>query len=159
MSFTRRLLALHVAALLPASALVAQTSAGPTALASVDVPVLARAVARGEVLGRDDFANQARSPAQARNALAVNDAVGREATRTLPAGTVLRATDVIAPRLVRRGEPVTITVRAGGLAIATGGRALSSAGAGEMVRVVSLSTNRTLDGVVEGPDAVRVAAP
>jgi flagella basal body P-ring formation protein FlgA len=142
-------------ALLAAGPVVAQVGAP----AAVDIPVLSRAVARGEVLGQDDFTTEARSPAQARNALAVANAVGREATRMLPAGTVVRATDVIAPRLVRRGEPVTITVRSGGLAIATGGRALASAGAGEMVRVVSLSTNRTLDGVVEGPDAVRVTAP
>ena len=127
--------------------------------ASVDVPVLGRVVQRGAVIGQDDFTTEARSPAQARNALPIADAVGREATRTLMAGTVVRATDVIAPRLVRRGEPVTITVRSGGLAIATGGRALASAGAGEMVRVVNLSTNRTLDGVVEGPDAVRISAP
>jgi flagella basal body P-ring formation protein FlgA len=142
-------------ALLAAGPVVAQVGAPAT----VDIPVLGRAVARGEVLGQDDFTMEARSPAQGRNALAVANAVGREATRMLPAGTVVRATDVIAPRLVRRGEPVTITVRSGGLAIATGGRALASAGAGEMVRVVSLSTNRTLDGVVEGPDAVRVTAP
>lgn len=142
-------------AMLLAMPALAQTGAP----ASVEVPVLGHAVARGAVLGPDDFATQARSPAQARGGLAVADAVGREATRMLPAGTVVRVTDVIAPRLVRRGEPVTITVRAGGLAIATGGRALASAGAGEMVRVVSLSTNRTLDGVVEGPDAVRVTAP
>jgi flagella basal body P-ring formation protein FlgA len=127
--------------------------------ASIDIPVLGRAVARGEVLGADDFTTEARSPAQARGALAVANAVGHEATRTLPAGTVVRPTDVITPRLVRRGEPVTITVRSGGLAIATGGRALASAGAGDMVRVVSLSTNRTLDGVVEGANAVRVTAP
>lgn len=150
-----RLLAVTSIALFAAGPAFAQVGAPAT----VDIPVLGRAVARGEVIGQDDFTTEARSPAQARGALAIANAVGREATRTLPAGTVLRATDVIAPRLVRRGEPVTITVRSGGLAIATGGRALASAGAGEMVRVVSLSTNRTLDGVVEGPDAVRVAAP
>ncbi|MFV0623255.1 flagellar basal body P-ring formation chaperone FlgA [Sphingomonas sp. ac-8] len=134
-------------------------AAAQTGAAAVEVPVLSRAVARGQLLGQDDFASEPRTPAQARNALPVGDAVGKETTRLLPAGTVVRANDVIAPRLVRRGEPVTITIRSAGLAIATGGRALASAGAGEMVRVVNLSTNRTLDAVVEGPDAVRVTAP
>lgn len=140
-------------------ALLASPAAAQTAPVTADVPVLSRAVARGEVIGRDDFALEPRSAAQARGALALADAVGREATRTLVAGTVVRPTDVITPRLVRRGEPVTITVRAGGLAIATGGRALASGGAGDLVRVVSAATNRTLDGVVEGPGAVRVTAP
>lgn len=134
--------------------------AGPGAAQTLtEVAVLAHPVARGEVIGADDFATEPRSPAQARGGLAVGDAVGREATRTLLAGTVVRATDVITPRLVKRGEPVTITVRAGGLAIATAGRALASGGAGDLVRVVSASTNRTLDGIVEGPGAVRVTAP
>jgi len=151
----RTLVAAGAMLLVVPAAVPAQTGAP----ASVQVPVLAHAVARGEIVGPDDFATEPRSPAQARNALAVADAVGREAARPLPAGTVLRAPDVIAPRLVRRGEAVTITIRSGGLAIATGGRALASAGAGETVRVVSASTNRTLDGVVEGPGAVRVTAP
>lgn len=139
--------------------LAAAPAAAQVAPATVQVPVLARAVARGDLIGRDDFATDARSAAQARGGVAVADAVGREATRMLPAGTVVRATDLIAPRLVKRGEPVTITVRAGALSIATPGRALSSGGAGDLVRVVAPSTNRTLDGIVEGPDAVRVTAP
>jgi flagella basal body P-ring formation protein FlgA len=81
-----------------------------------------------------------------------------EAQRALSAGTVVRASDVIRPQLVRRGEPVTITLRDGGLSISTEGRALGSGAAGDFVRVVSLSTNRTLDGVVEGTGAIRVSA-
>ena len=42
-------------------------------------------------------------------------------------------------------------VKSAGLVITGRGRALASAGEGEMVRVVTDSTNRTLDGVV-APD-------
>jgi len=134
----------------------AQVAATPAASA---VPVLARAVAKGELLAADDFTIEERSAAQARGGIPAREAMGKEATRNLATGTVLRATDVIVPRLVRRGEPVTIHVRSGGLTIATAGRALGSGASGDLVRVVSLSTNRTLDGVVEGPSAVRVTAP
>jgi flagella basal body P-ring formation protein FlgA len=137
-----------------ASEVIAAQSAQPT-----EVSVLAHAVSRGNLLERDDFATEQRSPAQARNALSIDDAVGREAARTLPAGMVVRPADVIAPRLVRRGESVSINIRSGGLVIATQGRALGSGGAGDHVRVVAVSTNRTLDGAVEGPGAVRVTAP
>lgn len=125
--------------------------------AMVEVSVLDRAVARGAVLDAGDFAVEARHPAQARGALAAHDAAGKEATRNLPAGSVVRATDLVAPRLVRRGEPVSVVVRSGGLAIATPGKALGSGGAGDLVRVVVAATNRTLDGVVHGPGEVRVA--
>jgi flagellar basal body P-ring formation protein FlgA len=58
--------------------------------------------------------------------------------------------------LVKRGEPVVIAVRSAGLLITSQGRALGSAGEGEAIRVISLSTHRTLDGVVDGPGSVRI---
>ena len=147
-----------VLAVLPAAVPSAHAQVA-TAPAAAPVPVLARAIAKGELLAADDFTIEPRSAAQARGGIPAREAMGKEAARNLPVGTVLRATDVIVPRLVRRGEPVTINVRSGGLTIATAGRALGSGANGDLVRVVSLSTNRTLDGVVEGPSAVRVATP
>lgn len=133
----------------------AQTAAVP----KVQAAVLAHAVPRGTLLSADDFVTEERNASQARGTLSANDAAGKEASRNFVAGAALRAADVLAPRLVRRGEPVTITLRNGGLAIATSGRALASGGQGDFVRVVSLATNRTLDGIVEGPSSVRVTAP
>jgi flagella basal body P-ring formation protein FlgA len=140
-----------LALLVPAS-VAAETPTTPAA-------VLVRPVERGEILSVDDFAVQPTATGLASGALPPAAAAGREALRSLSVGSVVRAGDLIAPRLVRRGEPVTITLRAGGLAIASAGRALASGGAGDLVRVVSSATNRTLDGVVEGTGAVRIAAP
>lgn len=126
--------------------------------ATANVSVLGHAVARGELLAADDFATEARSAAQGRGALAATDAAGKEATRNLPSGSIVRSTDVATPRLVRRGEPVNVTVRSGGLSIATAGRALGSGAAGDLVRVVITATNRTLDGIVDGPGEIRIAA-
>ena len=78
--------------------------------------------------------------------------------RDLSAGATVRPGDLVAPRLVRRGEPVTVALRAGNLVITAAGRALSSGGRGEPVRVVVPATNRTLDGIVEGSGAVRIRA-
>lgn len=141
-----------------ALAALLSTAAHAAPPAPVEVPVLQNPVARGALLEAEDFALDTRSAAQARGALAVDKAVGREASRNLAAGSIVRATDVIVPRLVRRGEPVSVTVRSGSLAIATPGRALASGAAGDLVRVVILSTNRTLDGVVESAGKVRIAA-
>ena len=142
----------------PAGASQAATPA-TSAAATVPVAVLARPVTRGELLTADDLAIEDRNAAQARGALGVQEIAGREANRNLSAGAVLRANDVVARRLVRRGEPVTINIRAGGLVISSVGRALASGGEGDLVRVVCTATNRTLDGVVESSGAVRVSAP
>ena len=125
--------------------------------ATLAVPVLDHAVAKGDLLAATDFVAQELPIVQARAAPRLKEMVGMEAARALSAGTLVRSSDLIRPQLVRRGEPVTIALRDGGLAITTAGRALGGGAAGDFVRIVSLSTNRTLDGVVESTGTVRVA--
>ena len=124
----------------------------------VRVPVLQRAIARGELIGSGDFAIEERGGVEPRDVLSGRGSAGMEAARDLRSGDVVRGSDVVAARLVRRGEPVTIVVRGPGLSISTDGRALTNGAAGDMVRVFSISTNRTLDGFVDGPGTVRIAA-
>ncbi|WP_232493714.1 flagellar basal body P-ring formation chaperone FlgA [Novosphingobium kaempferiae] len=122
-------------------------------------PVLARTVERGEVLSRTDFGTAPVSPAIARGALSPLEAAGQEATHRLNAGAPVRAADVAPPRLVRRGENVTIALVSGALRITSPGRALADAGKGDPVRVLNLATNRTLEGVAAASGEVRISAP
>ena len=68
----------------------------------------------------------------------------------MPAGTVLSASDLAAPRLVRRGDQVALVSRRGGVEVRVSGRALGDAGENERVAVENLSTRRVLQGRV-GP--------
>lgn len=122
----------------------------------VEIPVLAHAVARGDIVSAADFELKSTPAAQGVGILMPIAAAGREAARSLSAGLPVRPADLISPRLVRRGEPVTIVWRSGGLAITSSGRALTSGGQGDFVRVVTASTNRTLDAIVSGSSAVTV---
>ncbi|UYY59695.1 flagellar basal body P-ring formation chaperone FlgA [Sphingomonas sp. S2-65] len=131
--------------------------AGPAE--DVQVAVLGHAVSRGERIEAGDFTMESRSAAAARGALGIEDAMGMEATRNLAPGMIVRRTDVMTPQLVRRGEPVTIKLASGTLVITASGRALSGGAKGDMVRVVTNSTSRTLDGMVEGSGIVRVSVP
>lgn len=126
---------------------------------AVDTPVLVRAVEKGELLSAADFTVEPRGAGVARGALAPADASGKEAVRRLAAGSPVRSFDVGRPQLVRRGEPVTIVVRANGLSISAQGRALSGGAAGDLVRVVNAVTSRTLEAIVEKSGQVRIAAP
>jgi flagella basal body P-ring formation protein FlgA len=136
---------------------LAPAAAAQTAAATVDTPVLSRAVDKGQLLSEADFTLAPLSAGAARGAVAVAEASGMEAARRLQAGAPVRATDIIRPQLVRRGEPVTITVVDGGLRITAQGRALSNGAAGDLVRVVNLSSSRTLDGIVEKAGVVRIS--
>lgn len=125
----------------------------------VQVAVLAHPIEKGTRLEPGDFASEPRPPAAARGALSAEDASGMEAARNLSTGMVVRRSDLMKPQLVRRGEPVTIRIVSGALVITASGRALNGGGQGEMVRVVTNATNRTLDGTIEGSGTVRIAAP
>ncbi|WP_066659414.1 MULTISPECIES: flagellar basal body P-ring formation chaperone FlgA [unclassified Sphingomonas] len=149
-------IAFIAAALVPVSAPAQTPTAPASGPAQVEVAVLARPVQRGEILSPDDFVYEKRSPNMGRGAIEAQAAKGLEAVRPLSPGSVVRVSDVITPRLVRRGEPVLIAYKVGALTITTQGRALSSAGAGEPVRVVTTSTQRTLDGFVAGNGLVRI---
>jgi len=150
----------RVAALLLLGALagpvVAQGVVPVVRPAMVSVAVLAHPVAQGNILSAEDFTYEDRALGQARGAIQPADAIGKEATRGLAPGSVVRITDVVTPRLVRRGEPVLIAYRSRGLLITTSGRALASAGSGEPVRVVAAATARTLDGVAAASGLVLV---
>ena len=127
-------------------------------LMAAEVPVLARNVQRGEVLAAADF--QLEERAAAPPVLPRPDEIlGKETLRPLVAGTVVQARDVATPRLVKRGEPVTLRIRSAGLLISTPGRALADGGRGETVRVLATATRRTLEGEVEGPSSVLIIAP
>jgi flagella basal body P-ring formation protein FlgA len=131
----------------------------PAPAEDVQVAVLARPIEKGTRLERGDFESEPRAPAAARGALSAEDASGMEAARNLTAGNIVRRSDLMKPQLVRRGEPVTIRIVSGSLVITASGRALNGGGRGEMVRVVTNNTNRTLDGTIDGSGSVRIAAP
>jgi len=148
-------LAIALALLLASGIALPAHAADP---AETPVAVLTRAIARGDILSAADFELQPRAAVAARGVLAADAASGREAVRALPAGTMVRAGDLVAPRLVRRGEAVTLSLQGRGFAITTAARALAAGGMGDVVRVVALSTNHSVDGVVTGAGNVRVAA-
>ena len=132
--------------------------AAATTPGAVTTPVLARPVERGDILSPSDFIEEERPASAAAGALSPSAVTGMEATRRLSPGAVVRGNDVMAARMVRRGEQVTLRVRQGGLTITTQGKALSDGRRGDTVRVVATPTNRTLEGAVEGPGAVRIVA-
>lgn len=124
-----------------------------------DVLVLNRGIAAGETLGLADITVEKRDAARIAGAALANpaDAVGKTARRVLPAGTLLSASDVVAPRLVRRGDTVELVSRRDGLEVRMTGRALSDAGQDERVSVENASSRRIVQGTVDASGAVVVS--
>lgn len=128
------------------------------AVGVVDVPVLARPVARGEVIAASDV-EWLRLPADRVRADAILQAdtlIGQEARRALRAGEALRGYDLTAPTLITRGETVDLIYRAGPLTLTARARALEDVGENQLARFVNLQSNRTIEARAAGPGRARV---
>ena len=72
-------------------------------------------------------------------------------------GTTLTMDMLKADLVIKHGQDVTLIASAGGIEVRAAGRALSDAAGGTRVKVQNLSSLKVVEGVVEGPDLVRVA--
>ncbi|GAB2523849.1 flagellar basal body P-ring formation chaperone FlgA [Lysobacter humi (ex Lee et al. 2017)] len=82
---------------------------------------------------------------------------GRIARRALPAGAVVSAGDLAdGAGALKRGDPVVLVSKAGGIEVRMGGRALGSALPGAVVAVENLQSKRIVRGRVVGEGVVEV---
>jgi flagella basal body P-ring formation protein FlgA len=124
----------------------------------VRMPVLGRPVGKGDSIAEVDVTESwlpvARLPEDVVSDR--EDLVGQEAVRRLSPGRTLRMADLRSPRLVRKGDPVTLVYRSGSLELITAGTSLADAGLGEAVEVLNPSGKRAVRGQVAGVRQVTV---
>ncbi|WP_436637302.1 flagellar basal body P-ring formation chaperone FlgA [Microbaculum sp. FT89] len=124
----------------------------------VEVPVLARALERGEVISPRDIVID-RMPRSAMRSEMIVDAdrlTGMSARRQIRDGVPLTADLLMEPILVRRSDLVTIVYRTPGLTLTTRGRALSAGARGEVIQVFNIQSKRTVEAEISGPGFVTV---
>jgi len=83
--------------------------------------------------------------------------IGLEAKITLYPGRAILPQHVGEPALVERNQPVQVIYRRGLLTIATDARALSRGAAGDVVRVMNLSSRTTVSGEVQPDGSVLIS--
>ncbi len=120
--------------------------------------VLARPLEGGDIVAAADLTRAEVPVSQARSALDASAIVGREVTRHLAAGVVLRSYDVAAPQLVKRGQPVSIVYRRANLVITASGRALTGGARGDAVRVQNTLSPAVFEAEVESTGVVHIAS-
>lgn len=118
---------------------------------SQTVLVLNRGIGAGQVISADAFVTETRDASRIVGAAVADpmQAIGQIARRTLTAGSVLSAGDLVAPRLIRRGDNVALVSRRGGVEVRMAGKALGDAGENERVMVENLSSRRVIQGTVD----------
>jgi flagella basal body P-ring formation protein FlgA len=131
-----------------------------SAVATANVVVLTRAVARGDIIGANDLTMQRipRSQLSGDTIVEMSQAIGRAARGALTNNHPLRTSDVMRPEVVRRNESVALVYRVPGIVLSVRGKAVDSGAEGDMIDVVNVQSNRTVRGTIVGPGQVSVAA-
>lgn len=128
------------------------------AVLTVEVPVPSRRLFPEEIVQKDDI-TMVDMPLQRVGTFAIQDSsdlVGQQVRRMLVAGRPVPRQSVIPPRIIERGDKVRIVLDQGGLSLTATGRAMADAHAGQALRVVNLSSNKTIDAVATGKGIVKV---
>ena len=129
-----------------------------TAMETATAVVLTRAVHRGEVISSTDVTVE-RRPRAALHRDRVDRAglaVGMAAQQSMSFGHVLRRSELMRPRLVRRNEMVTLVYEVPGILLTVRGKALDDGAEGDAVSVLNMQSKRTIAGTVTGPGRITV---
>lgn len=123
-----------------------------------DVVVLTVAAASGVPIAANQLAVQRREVGQAAGTTFSDPAalVGRVPTRALAPGLVPTEADLSLGTPLRRGDPVVLVSRVGGVEVRMQGRAMGAAQAGGVVVVENTSSRRILRGRVVADGVVEV---
>jgi flagella basal body P-ring formation protein FlgA len=78
-------------------------------------------------------------------------AIGMVARRPLRAGLAILASDVQAPKVIKRDDTVSVAFEQGGVALVLQGKAMTDAVAGDVVQVQNPQSKKIIEAVAAGP--------
>ena len=124
----------------------------------VPAATVTRALRPGEVLKASDVVIERRPKLEvAGDAIGIEQAVGLAAKHALRSGQLLRPTDLIKAQVVQRNEAVTITYEVPGVSLTVRGKATEAGAIGDVISVLNVQSNRTIQGTVTGPGRVAMS--
>lgn len=128
------------------------------AVVTIEVPVPTRQILPDEIIQAGDITT-VEMPLQRLGTFAVrakDDVIGKQVRRMLSQGRPVPRQSIIPPKLVIRGEKVKIVLNQGGMSLTAKGRALADAHLGQEIRVVNLSSNKTISAIARSQGIVEV---
>jgi flagella basal body P-ring formation protein FlgA len=129
-----------------------------TVTETVETATLARSVRAGEVIKASDVLMERRRKSEINGeGLSADQAVGLAAKRPLRGGQVVRPADLMKPQVVQRNEAVTIVYKVPGVVLTVRGKALEVGSVGDIIGVLNVQSNRTIQGTVTGPGRIAIA--
>jgi flagellar basal body P-ring formation protein FlgA len=130
-----------------------------TVTETVETATLTRALRAGEVIKASDVSVERRPKAEVgSDAMTAEQAVGLSVKNALRSGVALRADNLTRPQVVQRNESVTLFYQVPGISLTVRGKALEAGAMGDIVGVLNIQSNRTIQATVIAPGRVSIAA-
>ena len=123
-----------------------------------DVPVLVRDVAPGDTVAATDiqWVKMPSSRVSANIVTTQSGLVGMSPRFPVRSGEPLRLSDLQPPVVIAKGAVVDMNYASGALVLLARGRALENGAIGDTIDIINPRSNRTVQGVVIGPNVVRI---
>jgi flagella basal body P-ring formation protein FlgA len=124
-----------------------------------EVVVVAKALSRQQIIQPGDVRLERLESTQLAHGYfdEIASVIGQQTKRALTPGEVLSDAHVVAPKLVARGQQVTLFSARPGLTVRMKGEALEDGAVGQRIRVRNRTSKRIVEGYVEPSGAIRVA--
>tara|TARA_R110001592_G_scaffold363398_2_gene687987 strand:- start:55436 stop:56191 length:756 start_codon:yes stop_codon:yes gene_type:complete len=122
------------------------------------IPVLVRPLANRSLVGSEDLklVHVAADTPLNGVILEIDDIVGMELVRSVEAGSPIKLSQVRLPKVIKRGNLVTLLSGGGGFQVKMQGKAQADAAAGDQLRVTNLSSGQVVEGVANADGTVTV---
>lgn len=135
-----------------------RTAVSGSAHRYLEIPVLAEAMAVGEIIAERDIEwIEVRADRVRRNIVTdASELIGLTPRRRIRVGEPIRARDVQRPIVIAKGEMVTLVMQTANMMITVIGRAAENGGQDEVIDVMNMQSHRVVQGIVESPTRVRV---
>ncbi len=116
----------------------------------VELPVLAYTVNRGDIIGQNDIEWREQEVSRDLVGYLTDELriIGKEARKHLRSGNPLRASDLISPQIIERGQTVDLVARSSGLLVNMQGKALANGAEGDRLLVQNTSSGKKVEGLV-----------
>lgn len=123
-----------------------------------EILVNTRPLTRGEVVNAKDLRLESRSLTTLTSGYLTDSsrAIGNFVKRSLPLGTAITGSMLAPPRLIKRGEQVTVVMESAGVEVRATAKAMSDGASGEKIRVQNTSSKQVLEGVIVSAGVVRI---
>jgi flagella basal body P-ring formation protein FlgA len=130
-----------------------------TVTETVEAATLTRSLRIGEIIKASDVTMSRRPKTDLRGeSMGPDQVIGMAAKIALRNGQALRTDDLIKPQIVQRNEAVTIYYEVPGIMLTVRGKAVEGGAMGDVVGVLNIQSNRTVQATVIGPGRVIIAA-